>query len=117
MFSYLSRRLGVEAYAIVTASLALATALDCLAAGTVMARVAFPWIALVRTALASAVAAAIGWLLPWTGLGVFPRLAGVTIVFAATATLLGDRSLIGGVGALMRHVSVGRPAPTNSTAQ
>jgi len=110
---------GIEpmvAYAIVTASLALATALGCLAAGTVMARVAFPWIALVRTVLACAVAAAIGWILPWTGLGVFPRLAAVSAVFAAIATLLGDRSLIGGVGALVRHVSVGRPAPTNSTA-
>lgn len=92
---------GVEpmlGYAVVTAALALASAIGCLGAGVCLTKAAFPWPTLARAAVATACGAATGWMIPWEGLAVLPRIAVVACTYLAVVSLLGER--LSGIAAL-----------------
>ncbi|MFM9009949.1 MAG: lipopolysaccharide biosynthesis protein [Planctomycetota bacterium] len=84
-------RQPIEAYAIVAAALAVATALGCLMGGVSISGSRFPWITAVRALTGGAIAAWVGSILPGDGLRVLAAVAATAAVYGAVVVVLGER--------------------------
>jgi len=84
-------RQPIEAYAIVAAALAVATALGCLMAGVTISGSMFPWVTAVRAMAGGATAAWVGSILPGDGLRVLAAVVATAAVYGAVVVILGER--------------------------